>query len=240
MTSTAISKPQTGLAVSAPNPWLDYARSLAVRAYIGLLLLFKKGDFVLGTGDQEKVLAPGTIAIAVVPSSQVGWKKFIGGVPNDHIFVPATRLQLPTRRALGDNDFSLWEVREDGRAKDPWQSTRTMAMVIDDEVCTFSTTSAGGKGFIADLVEQYGLAIERGVTGKLPKIELTVGSYLHKNRSYGRIKIPTFKLLDWVSDAKYLALIGGASDNTAADDTGDHGLPEAREDADRADYNDIF
>jgi hypothetical protein len=175
------------------------------------------------------------MAVAIVPSSQVGWQHFSGGTPGDHIFVPATRrLDLPTRR-----DYALWELDLAGRAKDPWQQMRNMVFVIDDEACTFSTSSAGGKTFIGDLATEYGYALNRGIVGKLPKIELTVGSYQHKNRSFGRIKFPTFKLLGWVDEAPYLALLGGDGDSNIPVNGDDTGLPEQRDDADRADYEEI-
>jgi uncharacterized protein YaiE (UPF0345 family) len=136
-------KPSTELATSA-NAWAEYARSLISKPYVGKLLLFKKGEWTFGTGGEQIDIEPGTTAIAIVPSNQVGWQNFETG---DCIFVPALqRLQLPTRRALGDCDPATWMLDESGKPKDPWQYARNMAMVLAGGVlCTFSSVSFGGK-----------------------------------------------------------------------------------------------
>jgi hypothetical protein len=46
----------------------------------------------------------------------------------------------------------------------------------------------------------------------LPKIALESSSYQHKNRAFGKIKVPVFKVTGWESGARYLALLNGDVD----------------------------
>jgi len=47
--------------------------------------------------------------------------------------------------------------------------------------------------------------------GEVPVIALDVGSYQHRNRAYGEIRFPVFRIVDWMP-AKDLPPIEGASE----------------------------
>jgi hypothetical protein len=51
-----IDESQTALSTLV-NEWTKFGRSLAARPYVGLITLFKKGDWICGTGDQQKDIA---------------------------------------------------------------------------------------------------------------------------------------------------------------------------------------
>src|SRR5262249_24197401 len=106
----------------------------------------------------------------------------------------------PKRRSdLGDLDKENWE-HDDDEPKDPWQWTNYLVLrrVSDGAVFTFTTSTKGGIDAIAELSKEYGKAM-RQRPDQDPVIELDVGSYLHRDRSIGRVKYPVLnKIVGWV------------------------------------------
>jgi hypothetical protein len=86
--------------------------------------------------------------------------------------------------------------------------------MIDPEdsevVYTFTTSSRGGVSAVAKLVGEFGRGV-RMHPGQLPIVEIGSGSYQHKDRSLGRIKFPTFKIVGWTADPT-AALTGPGSE----------------------------
>jgi hypothetical protein len=208
-------KPQsTEVATTAEptaNDWVEYARQLDEKPYLGQLLKFAKGQWLLGTGRDAKEVMLGTMATAIVPSCKVGWQNFENG---NSIFVPAVhQLKLPSRRALGDNDPATWTLDDAGHEKDPWQFTRTVSLALSGAgsliLCTFTTQSTGGKRAIIKLCKEYGKGISGKEAGKLPVIELGKDSYQHENKTYGRIIIPLLEIVGWENEEKALAILRG-------------------------------
>ena len=62
-------------------------------------------------------------------------------------------------------------------------------MAADGTLYTFTTSSRGGLGAIADLSRRYGRH-RRKHDDVFPLIALDVDSYQHNNKAYGRIKVP--------------------------------------------------
>src|SRR5262249_19127093 len=142
--------------------------------------------------------------VAVMDSLVVGWQRWQEQRPVAYRmgllvegFVP------PPRAELGDTDEALWEVGDDGQARDPWQLTNYLQLVEPDNkdaLYTFTTSSKGGLGAIAKLCREYGRAVEReGRAEQLPVVRLDTGSYAHRDRSLGRIKFPQFAVVGWVA-----------------------------------------
>jgi hypothetical protein len=118
----------------------------------------------------------------------------------------------PARSTLGHNDQSTWEV-SDGKPRDPWQATIYMPMTSLDaeDVYTFSTSSDGGRRYaIGPLCKQYGSHV-RQHPDELPVVKLRQDSYLHPDRSRGRIKYPELPIVRWDKADKYLAAVADAA-----------------------------
>src|SRR5262249_45519333 len=106
---------------------------------------------------------------------------------------------MPAKRHdLGDTDKALWETDAEGRPRDPWQLSNHLVMFAKRyfEVFTFVTTSRAGRDAISELCKIYGQQT-RQRPGQFPVIGLEVNSYLHRQKSFGRIKIPVFKFIGW-------------------------------------------
>src|SRR5262249_57416411 len=64
--------------------------------------------------------------------------------------------RLPERDELGYDDKSEWKIGPGGEPQDPWRNTRLVYLVHPRtaEAFTFSTSSWGGRGAVADLGDQ--------------------------------------------------------------------------------------
>lgn len=176
---------------------------------IGDLLKFSKGDWVAGR-DSEKI-ADGTELVAVLPGMVDGWQRWEDNRPVEQImgllvegFVP------PERSTLSHyNDKSAWAIDSKGDPRDPWQPTIYVPMTTIDatRVFTFTTSSDGGKRHaIGPLSKEYGSHI-RQHPDELPIVKLHQDSYLHSDRSIGRVKHPEMPIVRWVEADKYLAAV---------------------------------
>jgi hypothetical protein len=132
-------------ATTDKNPFEQYADFMDSTAIIGSLLRFAKGDWLEGKDGaecQEEQL------VAVLPSLLHGCVRWQGGKPVEQIMgLLAEGFQPPKRSELGYDDEALWESGDDGRPRDPWQSTVYLPMVSVDggTVYTFSSSSDGGR-----------------------------------------------------------------------------------------------
>ena len=103
--------------------------------------------------------------------------------------------RLPERDELGHHDEDVWEVNRKGEPIDPWRNTRLVYLVDPQtaEAFTFSTSSAGGRGAVADL----GDAITRMRTvhrDAVPLVELQAAEMPTK---FGRKSKPVLKIVGW-------------------------------------------
>jgi hypothetical protein len=186
----------TSLATDGPDPFEAYANAVAPRTIIGTLLRFSKGDYV--AGEEGKEILKGSTFLANVDELLAGWIKWSGGKPVEHRMVRvAEGLTLPKREALGDSDTSDWETDE-GVPRDPWQFTNYLPLLDEQgKIFTFATSSRGGLTAVGDLTRRYARHRRAGHRDVHPMIALDVGSYLHQNREYGRIKYPLFTPMGW-------------------------------------------
>jgi hypothetical protein len=183
------------------NPFTRYGVVAGGGGHIeGTLLKFTQGDYVAGKEGDE--IPEGTLMIVGMDTIKVGWQKWQDGrVVDECIGLLIDGFVQPKREELGDNDKSLWETDDDGALKDLWSQVN-FAQMIDakdhNKQFTFTTSSKGGIGAIGKLCREYGRELDRGRDGQYPVVRLDVGSYAHKDRSLGRIKFPTFTIVDWV------------------------------------------
>jgi len=179
------------------DPFMAYANSVKAEYILGKLLKFSKGDYVAGEDDES--VPHGTRMVAAMDLLTIGYVKWIDGKPVEHRMVLVASGEKPPRRGeLGDDDPAQWPDKDTkGEPRDPWALTQYLPLIAEDaELFTFSTSSRGGIGALAGLARAY--ARGRGAhPNKFPVVQLGVDAYQHSNNSYGRIKVPTLKLVGW-------------------------------------------
>jgi hypothetical protein len=192
------SKASTELSATGSNPWLQYGEAAGNHNFVGDLLKFTKGDFTAGQSNRE--VAIGTRLVANMDSLETGHVRWEDMRPVEHRMGRLVDGFKPAKRSeLGHDDRSQWETDDDGQAPDPWQFSNQLELADPDkgELYTFCTSSKGGLTAIGELCKAYGAAM-RQRPDDWPVVELGVGSYAHSNKAYGRIKYPTFEIVDWV------------------------------------------
>ncbi len=176
----------------------SYGNQTTTRNIAGTLLRFSKGDYLAGT---EGISIPvGTRFVAMMDLLMIGWVHWSDNGPTEQRMGALVERFMPDRRSdLGDDDKERWEFDNDGKPRDPWQYTYYLILraIKDGEIYTFATASKGGRACIGELAKVYG-KMSRQRPNEWPVIEIDVGSYQHRDRSFGRIKFPIFKIVDWV------------------------------------------
>jgi hypothetical protein len=199
-------------AVVGKNMFEQYADNIDKQMIIGDLLKFSKGDWLIGRDGDE---CPNKELVAIMPGLVHGWNRWEDNRPVEQVmglliegFVP------PGRATLGHLDKETWELDASGKARDPWQEGLYLPMVtIDRErAYTFTTTSDGGRRrAVAPLAREYGHRV-RQHPDELPVVRLEQESYLHSDRSIGRVKYPVFPISRWVKADPYLAAIAAIAE----------------------------
>lgn len=192
---------QGGALATGGDPFSAYAKAFSAdqRPY----LKFNKGDWLLGKDDEE--IKPGARFLANVAGLEIGWIKWWDKAPADkRMGFLVEGFQPPKREELGDLNRDAWQTMKDARTgeetpRDPWQFTNLLPLKAagDAEEIVFTASSRGGLGAITTLCAAYGKEY-RQRPGQTPVVELGVDTYEHK--VYGRTKVPTLKIVDWVKD----------------------------------------
>ena len=195
----------TAVGSTAANPFLAYGEAASQKSIVGIMLRFSKGDFLAGQSDDE--VSPGTKFVANMDEMLAGWIRWEANKPTDHVMGKVSEgYQAPRRNELGDTDKTLWEVDDQGRERDPWQLTNYLLLKgtedDDSELYTFTTSSKGGLNALGDLCKVYGKAMGMHAD-EYPVIAIGIDSYDHPNRSFGRIKVPTFKVVGWAPKSMF-------------------------------------
>jgi len=186
--------------------FLDYGRAATGSSIIGMLLKFNKGDWVAGQDNEE--LEDGTTLIANMDSLTVGWQRWEDGRPAEQVMGQLVKGFVPPRRnELSFNDPNEWERDEsNGKPRDPWVYTHQMVMKEPGkkgQLYTFTSSSGGGKTAIGKLSTAYGDGIRGEHAGEYPIVELSKGSYLHRDPSLGRIKVPELPVVGWADRSEF-------------------------------------
>ena len=195
------------IATTGINVFEAFANAVAPKHILGRLLKFAKGDYLAGEAGETVPL--GTKLVAGIDWQLVGWVRWEASKPVEHRMVRIIDGQPPSRRAeLGDHDQTRWEPDLQGQLRDPWCLTHYLPMVDEaQEIFTFSTTSRGGTGALADLARYYAKQF-RAHPNEFPVIELQVGAYQHQNPHFGRIKVPDFKRVGWEPKNTFWKAVG--------------------------------
>jgi hypothetical protein len=198
-------------ATSDKNVFEAYADDINAQVILGTLLKFTKGDWLIGRdGDEcsEKEL------IAVVPGLLHGWIRWEDNRPvEQNMGLLIENFVPPDRSTLGHLDKATWEIDASGKPRDPWQPGLYLPMVSVDtkNVFTFTTSTDGGRRrAVAPLCGEYGHHI-RQHPDELPVVNLEQDSYLHSDRSIGRVKYPLFPIIRWVKAEPYIAAVAAVA-----------------------------
>ena len=183
------------------NPFTEHADAALTGSIDGTLLKFVKGDYFAGAGTDSRQIAVGTRLIANLDSFKIGWIRWSNGKPVEKRMGRIVDRFKPAERSdLGYDDKSLWEVSDKGEPKDPWEETSELVLANPEtrEVFTFSTATYGGRKALNHLCKKYGRELARQ-PDEWPVIELGVDSYLHPDKSRGRIKEPILTtIVGWI------------------------------------------
>lgn len=207
---------QTQVATTGRNPFEAYGEQASQRAITGQLLKFTKGDFV--TGENNDMFDMETQLVANMDNFLVGWIRWKENRPTDQVMGKvSTGYQPPRRNELGDNNEDEWELDDRGEPRDPWQFSNYLVLkALDgDEVYTFATSSKGGLNALGELSTTYGKQMRQRLD-MFPVVELSVGSYQHSNKSYGRIKYPVFTVVGWAPKAVFDEVTEAVEEGVAA------------------------
>lgn len=174
----------------ADDGWNDAAAEASERTIRGTLLKF--ADWRWTAGKEATPISDGTKLVALATTAI--WVRWENGKPVEYRTRQAGR-RLPEREDLGHTDESEWEEGPDGKPQDPWRNTRLVYLVNPQtaEAFTFSTSSWGGRGAVADLGDQ--IARMRQVhADAVPLIELRSAEMPTR---FGRKSKPLFKIIGW-------------------------------------------
>jgi hypothetical protein len=202
------------------NAYEAYGAQATQRTIVGSILKFAKGRWLYGMDNEEM---PDDVKLIVdMRTLTIGWQKWEDNKPVDnHMGLVSERYQAPARKTIGDQDESLWEEDENGKAKDPWQKSNMVLMREvgtegpDEGLYTFITSSRGGLNAVGEISKRYGRMM-REDDQVMPVVELDAGSYAHSNKRLGIIDIPVFKIAGWANvadvDDATETVVGGADE----------------------------
>jgi hypothetical protein len=213
------------------DPFLAYADAVRPQHIIGKLLKHSKGEYL--AGEDNEVIPIGTKMVVAMDLLTIGHVRWSGGKPIEHRMVMvADGVQPPRRSELGDNDPEQWEEKDaSGAPRDPWQLTQYLPAVDESgELFTFSTSSRGGIGAIATLARAYARG-RAAHPDAFPVVELGVDAYQHSNSAYGRIRVPTLKLVGWESKGTFFTAAGIDAPGPKGDDFGAEATADEMSDA---------
>jgi hypothetical protein len=206
---------QPGTAIA--DYFQKYGDVAAPRNFVGSLLRFTKfGEYAYGAYDEE--LKHGSRLAAHMQTLTIGWQEWRGNRPARAVMGLLVKgFEPPQRKALGDTDKTLWETDGDGKARDPWQFTNML--VLSDphtrELYTFTTSSRGGLGAIGELSKKYSSHL-RVTPDEVPIVALEMGSYRHRDKSFGEIRYPILKPVEWMPSSQLPPIDGSEPEALAA------------------------
>jgi hypothetical protein len=164
---------------------------------IGDLLKFNKGTWEYGRNNE--IMPLGTDLVANMASLSRGYLYWRDGKIADRAMGRVDEgFKLPLRNSLGDNDPQMWERDDKGHPKDPWRraDTLVLAHVVTGDLFTYSTPSAGGREALKKPAKAFA-AKKKTDSSVWPIVRLGTDSYMHPDRTIGRVMVPTLEVVGW-------------------------------------------
>lgn len=173
----------------------------------------KEARFTLAGTDET--IDPQRRFVAHTNQARLGYKKFNGeGEPptsvDGGLYDPG--FVLPSRESLGDTNEAGWPISKlTGRPEDPWKLEFLVPLqdAATLETYCFRTMSQTGRTAVSALLRNYERS-RRTKPSELPIIQLRPSSYQHK--TYGKVSIPSFPVVGYVSTAKSDTLASDLND----------------------------
>lgn len=192
-----------------------YAAEASSKLWVGSLVKFSKGDYLVGEAEAEVPL--GSKFVAMVPSLMTGWLKWSDGhVVDNAMGLVDEGFVTPKREDLGDMVKEQWEQDGNGRPKDPWAKANYLILISpeDEQVFTFACGSKGGFSAIGELARAFAQH-RRMYPSQMPVIELGASSYRHPE--FGKVAIPTLKIAEWTESAPYMEILEAGKSGDAVE-----------------------
>lgn len=171
------------------------------------------GDFCYGPKDSEKELPHGTNLIVDMGSPKHGYICWMEGAPVDKHMVSIFDGQPPPVSSLPDH--GPYKEYEDG-SKDGWAEQVSVDMFLDEDgtKLIFNGSSVSSKRSFGNLLSEYAKTYKKKPAGAKPVVELGAVAYEVKKlaangRKIGKKYAPVFKIVDWLSEDDYNALLEG-------------------------------
>jgi hypothetical protein len=206
VTTVQAGKPPTEFDATRMLDQIDRAveEGAPAKTWVGTLLRFNKGDYLIGRDKDVTVVPLGTKFTLAIDTWEQGWEKWWNKELVDRrtgfVYDGFSR---PARDDLGDNDPEHWPINaRSGKPEDPWQRVDRVVMYAKkgDEggLYTFSTRSWGGIEALRKLMERASRIMRMEHPHDYPIVQLESDSYRHPN--YGKIDTPEFAIVGWDSD----------------------------------------
>jgi hypothetical protein len=175
----------------APNDGGWNTPDNSARQIQGTLLTYADKQYFAGGTKSREEVPIGTRLVAV--AIRAGWKRWEGKKVAE--FVQQIAGRYPARHQLGHTDEAKWPRGRDGKSVDPWQDSREVVLVNQDDYTefTFCTSSGGGRAAVDAL--RNSVANARLLRpGQFPIVEL---GWKPMNTHYGTKSKPSLKIVDW-------------------------------------------
>jgi hypothetical protein len=168
-------------------------------SWAGKLLKFAKGEFFAVDEDgAEDEVEIGSKFVVAIDTMMVGYEKWVNKrLVDERVGLVVEGYSRPDRKDLDDVAKESWPKDKDGKPTDPWQPVTRITMYAKkgdaDSIVTFITRSDGGIRAINKLRDRA--MRELRMRPAYPIVQLGVRAYEHDD--FGRVKVPTFKVVDW-------------------------------------------
>jgi hypothetical protein len=168
------------------SPTVDDARQIQ-----GTLLTFSDKTYYAGTGRFKEEVQLGTRLVAL--GIRAGWKRWEGGKVAE--FVTQIDRRYPQRFQLGFTDEGKWPRGPDGKSADPWQDSREVVLINQDDYTgfTFCTSSGGGRAAV-DALKNSMRSARLLQPGQLPIVAL---EWRPMNTKFGMKAKPCLQIVGW-------------------------------------------
>jgi hypothetical protein len=208
--SDVMERSGTAIVPAGGDPYSSYGAKVGLQ---GNFLTFKNGEFTYG--QDAKTLPMGTRVAVNMPGVRIGWRRWYGGQLTDDLTeLLADRPHIQTRNTLGDDDPSLWEKDQDGKARDPWSLSNVIEFIDSEgERYIYASGAKGAINAIGKLCSEYG-KLYRQRPGQAPVIALACDSYMHP--VYKKTFVPVFTPIVGWTDENALTIEEGDEAKEAA------------------------
>jgi hypothetical protein len=229
--ATPMSPEQKAESLAELERFRQAARANTKAFLMGSALLFKKGEWFLGS---DKIKVPdGTRYVALMSLASHGYLRWNDDKTASHRDVGkiAEGHMLPDKGALPDRDPEKWHIGLSGKKEDPWRPCCYLPLVsLDGEtIATFATNTPTGVNAFWRFIDRYSW-LARQHPGEDPIVALEAGGYTDKR--YGWVDTPGFKIVGWVGKSAGQALIGGGGGGDDSNDGAAEAAPLLKDEMD--------